>query len=199
MFVGFQNTVGSASNACQVIIPITSRPGILQHCSSGYKEKRKRRAKQLSSLHNDLLEDDDTWRCFQLTLQPNAVYRGITNAAVKARLFDAIEMVPNLLNSNNSHTLHSMNDAKSQYDCDEKNSTEPIPEGEVCNKLYQPKENVCSIRSLETCTTGSSSSCGHDSASLSSNVDEFGTEMEFISEIDSSNDPCTDVDVVIFL
>lgn len=203
MFVGsHQNKIGSP----RVIVPSTSRPSILQNASSGYKDKRRRRAKQLVSLHMDILEDFEKWRDFQFILQHTMGSTGVTNATVKACLFDALETHAD----NNSCILRysphqtfinqsrseSNDNLQSRFCYNETNdiggnlaSCEEEPVGTM--SLKPPKNLGCSVLTDATVTSSvCSTSSGHDSVSLSSNPDEeYASELvEYLSEMNDDND-----------
>lgn len=72
MFPGFStmtNNTAIAPQSPKTTIPITSRHAIIQNSSSNYRNIRKCQTRQMRSLQDEILNDNQQWKEFQLILQ----------------------------------------------------------------------------------------------------------------------------------
>lgn len=147
------------------IIPITTRQAILQNCSVTYKSKRKCRARQLRSFHNDIITNDPQFELFHDVLQQTMI-RCTTNAAVKALLYDAIETFQTTTTTNQSS------------EGDVIDSLSSAAGATTTRKLYASSDiRRCSISKTDTSSTaslsynGSIDCCTNATSQLPKNTD----------------------------
>lgn len=122
-----------ASHSTEKIVPTTSRHAIIHNASSIYRNSRKCRVKQLRSLNNEILNDDKEWRKFHFILQQKRSKTGITNATVKALLFDALESFQSKNSQNVSDILAEPNQKISQPDDITSSEAKSINESTGCD------------------------------------------------------------------